>query len=315
MENKEQLIDDYLLSRLSMEERKQFETALENDKALAKEVQEMQQVLIDIARYGETIYIEQLNEVEEQLDREGFFMDNEEKELLIGIEQAGKEDDFLKQLLAEEEQLTSEKFFEKEATSQNNTIKEQPIQQSKIVPMWKKAMSIAAAILVLISAVYLLSSPDELSRSALAQEGALTELKSYDGTIRGGTPADLLIEKEWEKALQQYQAENVTEALAFFQNTDRNTIPESERTAFIYNQAVLETINGNYQTADELYQRIAQKNPGEVAYQRAILQIYMGADKAQLKAAFTEIASSILYSKKIKVKATEMLEKIELMEE
>ena len=145
MKNYREHIDEYLLDQLDTNDKQAFVRQLERDKNLQKAVAFHRTILDGIEHYGRDAFADLAQSVEDELDREGFFSNQEEKDIIQGLEVIGKTE-FESIIQGVDKELASERFFEKQA--------EQPSQQGKIIRMGSRRMllAIAASLLIMVVA-------------------------------------------------------------------------------------------------------------------------------------------------------------------
>lgn len=102
--------DDHLNGKLNEAAKQKLEAQLHHDSVLRKEYQFHQTIIEGIEEYGQQEFREVLLSVDEELDKEGFFSDDEEKEIITGVELAGEEN-FKDLLSGIDVELNEEGFF------------------------------------------------------------------------------------------------------------------------------------------------------------------------------------------------------------
>ena len=147
MKNYLEHIDAYLSGSMKEPDLKDFSHRLNQDPQLQEEVRFHQEIIKGIEKYGQALFRLNVQSVEEELDREGFFSNKEEKDIIQGIDSIGKAE-FESLVKDIDQELEQEKFY---STQTKETTK-----KGKIIYFRDRRMlmGIAASLLVLIAAAF-----------------------------------------------------------------------------------------------------------------------------------------------------------------
>ena len=256
MNNSIDNIDEYLTNTLDSEQRKAFESALQNPK-FAQEVEFHQEVIQMITARQNHAISRVIRSVEDELDREGFFLtDQTDKQILKSINLLGETK--VKKITAEiDEELKESSFYESHRDKS----------QIKVLSIKRRNwIAIAASILILVIAgiIYIpqkSTGPELFARSYLLPNDVISEeLEAEKGEM--GFAGDQETLQALQLAMDQFNAGQfpaflrASELLLNESSLDhyQNQILFYRGIALMedhqYDLAILELANSNYADAD-----------------------------------------------------------------
>ncbi len=348
-----ELFEKYLSGDLSGEDKFSFEQRLNSEDDFAKEFELYQNMLKGIRSYDTHQLKNDIQSLEGKLESSGFFIDDEaianyisgssdehqkhiiekriardaefgkkvdfEKSLLKGIKES-EQSDLKAVIAATHKKLESKGFFEEVGEEKKSTKKD----EGRIIPLWKNigaivterrfgAIAAAMTLIAIISTVVLLNISTSIIEGA--NQLALNDLKNVEGNKGNADPSKDQIYKEWENAIAQYNKGDTKTPLSFFQSAEYTKLEPKDTSDFLYNLALLEMVNGNYEKANDIFERIESTNPSDITWQKAVLMMYQEKPKADIIQAFTKIKDNPGFSSERRKAAEKALKTIKKIKE
>jgi len=174
MNNYEDRIDDFLDGQLFEEELSLFQEKLKQDPDFRRVVDLQVETREGIVYFGKRTFIDLIKSVDEELDQEGYFATDEEKEILVGLDKLGKKN-FADVVSEVDEELSEQAFY-------GNMEESMAQDKGKVVSIQrrKRLYAVAASIAILIvSALTFWSLPqnsmDLFQKNFLAMSDLVTE--------------------------------------------------------------------------------------------------------------------------------------------
>lgn len=255
-------IDEYLSGRMDAQQRLAFEAELKENEALARELALQEDILQGIEYYGRTQFEENLDLVQESLEREGFFADDDEKALLEGMEYVGRQG-FEQSVKEVEQQLSSEGYFERAENSEpEGTVKVRFLTGRRII------LSLVASVLLLITVGWLIFRPtveerlfadyftppaDELSEEVVLELSEVGFAGNEKAFLQG-----------LQAALADYQSSRFSEVTAALEDLLRQYPAASEASEARYYLAVSYLAVNRPDRAKPLLERLADEAPAGI---------------------------------------------------